>query len=479
MNNSATTTITAAMLSALICSSSPRLACAAEPAVTSAGSGVRGTALLGDVRSGRPAGEAQADSLSLAECIEIAMRNNPRLLQNISKVDQAGAERDRAASQRWPDLRGAGSYSIYSETERMAAPREPGYPLVYADEVLSWNIYASIPLFTGWRISNEVGAFDLLEESAVSGLEYYRGRLEYEVTGVYHEILKQRMIIESLEFSREALGQHLERIEALMAAEKAARADLLRVEVRLADIAQRVETERAVLEVKKRSLLNLMGMDGEDIALLRPQENRAESPGEDLTEALSAAYSGRADYLAARQELEAQEKRVKAARAAYWPSLSLFASYSGKRAIGSFIEMPGAAGLEDIGRIGCVLELPIFEGGRRGAQIDIEKAKLAGMENSLRGLEMQIRLEVESAFHHLESARKRLAATDKAVEQAAESLRIEREKYELGKGTVTEVLDAESALLEMRASRHSAMADFNIQLARIRFVTGEYNESHR
>ena len=423
--------------------------------------------------------EGTLDSLSLRECVDIAMRNNPRILYRESKVDVAAAERDRAAGQRWPDITSKGSYSRYSETERMAPPREPGYPLVYADEVLSWDIHASIPVFTGWRISNELGAFEFLEDSARNSLHFARGRIEYEVAELYFSILKQHMVIESLEFFRGALGEHLEKINALIAAEKASRSDLLRVEVRLADIAQRIETEKADLWVYKRALLNLMGIDRNEIAINRSENFDPVSQAPDLGEALSWAYSNRADYLAAQKELEALEKRVKAARAAYWPTVSLFASYSGQRAVGSFIELPGAADLEDIGRVGCMLELPIYMGGRRGAELDIQKSKLAGLEHSLRELELRIRLEVESAVYHLESAKKRLTSTNKAVDQALESLRIEREKYELGKGAVTDVLEAESALQKMRTARYSAMADYNIQIARIRFETGEYHESNQ
>ncbi|MFO7916378.1 MAG: TolC family protein [Candidatus Krumholzibacteriales bacterium] len=419
------------------------------------------------------------DSLSRSECVAIAMKNNPRILYWNSKIDEAAAERNRAAGQRWPDITGTGSYSRYSETERMAPPREPGYPMVYADEVLSWNIQASVPIFTGWRISSELGAYEFLKDSARNRLEFTRRRIEYEVTELYFIILKQSMVIQSFEFSHRTLGEHLKKIKSLIAAEKASRSDLLRVEVRLADIAQRMEMEKGDLAVHKRGLLNLMGIDREDITIRQSLNLYPDYQAPDFDEALSSAYSKRADYLAAQKQLEAQEKRVDAARSAYWPTVSLFASYSGQRAAGSFIEMPGAAYLEDIARAGCVLELPIFEGGRRGAEVDIEKAKLAGQENRLRDLELQIRIEVESAVYHLESSKKRLAATDKAVDKAFESLRIEREKYELGKGAVTDVLDAESALQKMRAARYSALADYNIQIARIRFKTGENHGSHQ
>ncbi len=417
------------------------------------------------------------DSLGLEQCIELAMRNNPRIGLMRWKVEEAHARKDRAMGMRLPRLIGTGSYSAYSDTERMVAPREPGYPVLYADEVLSWSVRASIPIFTGGRISNEIGAFELLEDSARNSLEFIRDIIIYEATAAYYGILKQRMTIESLEFSRKAIGEQLEKTRSLFEAEKAAMVDMLRLEVRLADIIQRIEHERGVLAVKKRSLANIMGLEGNDFDIRSAGEVRPDEPIAGIEEALGTAYMRRADYLAALKEIDAQKRRIGAARAAYWPVVSLFASYTGNKAIGSYIEMPGAAALEDIARAGCMIELPIFEGGRRGAELDIEKARLAALEDGLRDLELQIRLEVESTVYNLESISKRLAVMEKAVEQALESLRIEREKYELGKGTVADVLDAESALLDMRTARQIAIADYSIQLARLRFATGENDGS--
>ena len=109
--------------------------------------------------------------------------------------------------------------------------------------------------------------------------------------------------------------------------------------------------------------------------------------------------------------------------------------------------------------------------------LKIDKSKL--IDSGLHDEIDCISHEVESAGYHIASIRKRLAAIEKAVEQALESLRIEKEKYDLGKGTITDVLDAESALLKMRTNRYVAIADYNLQIARLRFATGEGNESDR
>jgi len=63
-------------------------------------------------------------------------------------------------------------------------------------------------------------------------------------------------------------------------------------------------------------------------------------------------------------------------------------------------------------------------------------------------------------------------ALDKAIEQARESLRIERQKYDLGMGSMTDVLDAQTALLQSETSTYRALADFRTALARLDLATG-------
>ena len=73
---------------------------------------------------------------------------------------------------------------------------------------------------------------------------------------------------------------------------------------------------------------------------------------------------------------------------------------------------------------------------------------------------LQIRREVTTAGAELESALAQVSANRAAVAQARETVRIEKLKYDAGKGVVNDVLDAEAALLEasgaLRESRRQA-----------------------
>jgi outer membrane protein TolC len=123
--------------------------------------------------------------------------------------------------------------------------------------------------------------------------------------------------------------------------------------------------------------------------------------------------------------------------------------------------------------MGVVAEYPIFDGGRIRSQISEQETKFAAQQQQLRKLALQVRLDVETAIINVNSARERVFATKKAIEQSEESFRIEQEKYDLGKGSITDVLDAQSAMLEAQSSYYRSLAEYNIAVAQLGMATGE------
>ena len=119
-----------------------------------------------------------------------------------------------------------------------------------------------------------------------------------------------------------------------------------------------------------------------------------------------------------------------------------------------------------------VLTLPLFEGGRITAKVKEEWAALAAAQERLRKLNLQVRQEVEIAVLDVRSSSERVKATEKAVEQARESLRIETLKYSLGSGSITDVLDAQSALLQTETTYYRALSDFRTAIARLKLAVG-------
>ncbi|MGQ9621524.1 MAG: TolC family protein [Bacteroidales bacterium] len=191
-------------------------------------------------------------------------------------------------------------------------------------------------------------------------------------------------------------------------------------------------------------------------------------------ELIGTALKNRKDYRATQLNLQAQEKTVNAARAARWPTISLLGSYGTRWAVEPNVYPQGTHNMENVGRIGIALDLPVFDGKRIDAKIREEQAKLFAIKERLRKFEQQISLEIESAILNINSSRERIYALEKFIQQAEETLRIERLKYQLGKGAIIDVLDAQSALVEIQTNYYRALADYHVALSQLKLAIGEF-----
>lgn len=411
--------------------------------------------------------------LSLEKCIRIAIKNNPDIGTGKEAVAAARAERDEATGQRWPTLNAVGGYTHTLDDQRLMPVRRPAEPGVYADDTIRGDLIARIPLFTGGRITNEIMASEFLNQSAEKSLIRTRRRLIFEVSRVFYSILGQHRVIESVAFSKKTLAEHRRRVEDLIRAQRAAKVDLLRTNVKLANVKQDLVREENLLAIQRRFLANLLGLGNGASGLSVQGKLNLQPVNPNLDLNLKKANQSRTDFKALKAELEAQKRKVAAARAGHWPTVWLQGSYGGRWAVGSSLQQPGADTMEDEGQVGLLLDIPLFEGGRVSARVRKEEAKARSAGERLRKLELQIRLDVETAILDITSDLERIQATKEAVEQGKESFRIEQEKYALGKGSITDVLDAQSSLLEAQTNYYRAMAGYNTAIAQLRLSTGE------
>lgn len=412
--------------------------------------------------------------ITLDRAVEIAVANSPMLAAAAFDADAALARSQSARGALWPRFSAEAGYTRYQDDQRLVAARYNGEPGAFGDDLFSGDMVLRVPLFAGGKLVNEMRAADFLRQSAVLHMARTREELIFNVSSVFYSILAQKRLIQSLEFSADALDGHLKRINDLINAQKAARVDRLRTEVRLSDVRQKLVRGKNVLTIQHRLLAALMGIHetGTEIRVAGSLEQSApETPP--LESSIKSALEHRPDYGAARKEMEAQARRVDAARGANFPTVNLFGTYGMRWAANPDDQPPHVKDSEDAGKAGIAVEMPLFEGGRIRARIREEQSSLDAARQRLRQLELNIRLEVETVLANMTSAVERLQTMEIAIEQAQESLRIERKKYELGRGAILDVLDAQAALMESETNYYQALADLNIANAQLRLSTGE------
>lgn len=415
-----------------------------------------------------------ASKLTLENCIAIALENNPEIIAKKWDIETAFADKDILHSKRLPQIGIVGGYTHYMDDQRLTKPRSPGELLPFTDDIISGDIVVSMPLYTGGKLINEVESAKFIGESQTH--KYFRNRRElvFNVSSVFYSMLGQRKVIDSLEFSKIALDEHYKRTVQLLKAKKAAKVDLLRTEVRLADIQQQLLRERNVFKVQGFVLASMLGLE-RDVDVLEIQGDLAANKTPlSFDQTVDDTLKKRRDYQAMLAIIESKQSDVKVAKAQRMPDIAFQASYGNRWSAGD--TRGGNDRSLDVGEVGVVAVIPLFEGGKINAGIRREKSHLRAAQESLRKLQLQIILEVKTSVANIESTYARIAVAQKAQEQAKESLRIEREKYDYNKGTIVDVLDAQSALLHLQTNYFRALADYNTALAQYKLAIGEISE---
>ena len=279
----------------------------------------------------------------------------------------------------------------------------------------------------------------------------------------------------SLELAREQLSITDNRIKAALAPEVARVADQADIAKREEDL---IQAENQVLTAE--DALKLMVFPFHDdrdwgfrMVPTSSLEEGLDLPIPDPREAAATAMKRRQDLEAARLQVEDARTVLRKAKSEYLPQLNLVGSYYVEDVDPHTDYIWGHLRESKYPAWGLGLEFSIPLGNRfargflRSAELGLEKAQRA-----LRLKEVSIWKEIRDAVRDLKSLRKEIQAARESVRLARTNLRVEEEKYKVGKAISFEVQRRNEALAAARTRLAWAIVQFKTGLARLQRAMG-------
>jgi outer membrane protein TolC len=222
-------------------------------------------------------------------------------------------------------------------------------------------------------------------------------------------------------------------------------ADVLEVDVHLADMRQRQIAAAGDLAVARIELAESLGLALTDTIVPVAPPPPADPPSADVLLQQALALNPRRRQADAALQLADDGRR--AARAAMFPTVGLQAAWESN---GGTLGAQQSSWL-----VGAEVRLNVFRGFGDAARL-AEARHAHARASAERDLAVRaIEVEVRSALVRLAAARARAAAGQAALTQARESQRIVRDRYASGLATIGDVLRAAAAVLaaESRATQ--------------------------
>ncbi|MBM3738254.1 MAG: TolC family protein [Acidobacteria bacterium] len=421
------------------------------------------------------------DSLSLRDCVRMALERNQLVESAVASRDAAEARIVQARSGMLPKVNYSESWTrsdnpvfVFSSllTQRQFGPSNLAIePLNHPGFLNNFQslLTADQPLYDAGKTKRAVRTAEL--GRSLTDEEVRRSRLQViaqTVQSYYGAQLAAKQVDLAVQAARSAQAD-LERAEARRAGGVATDADVLSIRVHQAAVEEERIRRAADLDIALAAINDGLALPLETRhQLTTPIEPLPGTPA-GFAAAEEAGVRERPEARQARIEKEIAQVQAKDARGSLLPQVAARGAFEADRQ--RFYNRAGANWLVSIG-----LRWNLFNGLSDKARITETEATVRRGAALQSRTESAIRLEVRRAWARLDAARQRIETSRASVAEAEETLRISRNRYGAGLSTVTDLLRTETALLEAQTRYLGAVHDQRVAAVMLEFAAGTLSQ---
>ena len=426
-----------------------------------------------------------SEVLTLEESIQIALEESLSIRSATEEIKAKEFEELSTKADFYPKLSASYIYTrldndTVTDAQYTTYPYDPltdsHFPLSvspFDTNSYQFNVTATQPLFTGWRLT-------LTRDLAALGVDIAKIQKETVIQDVIVNVKEAYFGILKAEKLEKVAKQTVELFKAQLRVSQAfydegiiAKNDLLQTEVQMAQARQDLIKATNAVELAKSLLNNLLRreLDQElnikdildyypiNLALQKCMEKAEQNRPEIQELLLNVMYA---------------EKAVELSKSAYYPSVSLIGNY--QRETDDILLDFGSGEDPDHWTITLQGEWTFWEWGKKRHDVEAARANMSKARYLLEEITDNIQLEIKGAYLSLREAEKNIQVAKTAVVQAEENFRMNEERYKQQVATSTDVLDALTLLTQARTNYFNALSEHNIAWARLERAMGVEDE---
>ena len=413
--------------------------------------------------------ELQAqETVTLKQAIEYALQNKADAQNAQLDIRNADYQIMEAKAGALPKINGVANitYNPILQTTALDAGAFSGGPSNIQLITLGqkWNAGAGVQL--SQALFNQQVFIGL--KAAKSTKEFYQlnAQLTEEqiierVSNAYFQVFTIQQKKETLESSYSSTEKARNIIKSLYDNGLAKKVDLDRTNVNLTNINTVLKQQQNAINQAENALKFYMGM---------PIENKIELVKADMeiTPHLldeTVASDERSEVKILNKQKELLQYNKKAVEAAYYPTVNLNANYSWQGLGDKFPLTNGKKNgvyWADYSAITLGVNIPIFNGFATKARVEMAQIELDKLEVNLKDTKLGLDLTYQNAKSQIENSLLALENQKANVSLAETVTTNTKNNYQYGLATLTELLEAENALVEAKNNYSNAILEYKI-----------------
>jgi outer membrane protein TolC len=426
----------------------------------------------------------QSNNLTLEQATQVALQHNLSVVQADAAIGSAHAAVMAAYGGYLPFISASGSWNRYATNQSSSTTTSLGGgtfvipPSKNTINQFGTGINANWTLFDGFNRQGQVGQATSRSASTEESAVRTRQSIVYQTESAYLNILRNGELVKVTGENLKRDSLQLERITESARVGASARADVYRQQSIVAADEFLLIQAQATYDKSRADLVDLVGLDvGTEYTFNDPTISLEISPAQlDSTASLyrnfvdleKRSLAARPDYKSAVETFNAANSSVMSARSTYFPSLVASAGYS----------LGTADALSDLSNNktlnwGLRISWTLFDGFNTNANVQYAVANRRIAEIGVVQAERDIYDQLKKAMLDFEAGRKQYEVSQKGVTSATEDRKIAAEKYNLGAGTLLDLLTANAGLVQAQVNLVNSVYNYITAKKNLEFIIGE------
>jgi outer membrane protein len=422
---------------------------------------------------------SQSQVLTLEQVKQTALTKNISIIQADNSVEASKGTLLEAYGRYLPDISANGGWS---RTRSEGPLYISGVPIPGSSTASTYGSFnagasASLTLFDG--LSREGNMTRAKSNRELTELTATRTRqsIVYQVESAYLNVLRTEQLVKVSDGNLKRDQRQLERITESNRVGALSLADVYRQQSQVAlDELSQINAQNTY-DKAKADLVALAGLEtGAEFQFADPTISTTIDSTElvatrerykSFSDLTKRALASRPDYVGARRSFDASDASVTMARSGYFPSLSASAGLSANN--------EKLSNIFDYKTLywGLSLRWTLFDGFATNQSIENALASRRNAEVSLVQAERDINVQVKKGLLDLDAAVKQYEVSQKGLVSATEDRKIAEERYNLGAGTLLDLLTGNANLVNAEANLVNASYNYVIAKRNVEYVLGE------
>lgn len=386
-------------------------------------------------------------TLTLDECISLALRNQPAIHQAQAQVQIGTGAMSAARSALWPNISVNGSTSLGGTR---------------GDTGTSLNASAIQLLYDFGRTQSQLDQTKRQRMANIFGLSAAKANVVFNVKQAYYTLLRSNRLVKVFEENLKDQKDHVAETQSRLDNGVAPKSDLLTAQSAEASAAVDLISAQNTAAQSLIALNAAMGLDVQsDTHIAESAEPEAPVPA--IDELVTQAIKNRSEMAQAIWQVDAAADALKSAKKGNLPSFNVSANDN------STFDVPLSGS-----SLALALNLqwrPVDFGLTKG-QITESEGQLILAEESLYITRQTVNQDVASARLDFTAASASLTAAIAEVASARENLDAAIGRYQAGIGIFLQITDAQALFLKAEVDEAAALYGLSIARAELEHATG-------